>query len=184
MLIFLQLFLCQCECRFIHQSRNWNLDPVLTRPLMVGAVAATDPIPLAQGTSDPLPRPQFRLTKTSFPCISGIPQNAPHCRTLPASFCTASRNLPFIQQSCNCVDAQILHRVVFKYHADNLSFGFNHFVIGFRMVALLHISITVRRPRQYIDDALLSLVPFAAATPFGDLGPLILGDHSLKLHQS
>ena len=142
-----QLFLRQSEYRFIHQSRNRNLDPVLTRPLMVGAIAAAHPIPLSQGTSDPLSRPQFRLTKTGFALISRIPQNAPHRRAFPASFRTTSRNLPFIQQSCNCVDALSLRRVVFKYHSHNLSFGLNYFVIRFRMVTLLHIAITIRRSR-------------------------------------
>src|SRR5262245_1615387 len=122
MLILLQLFLCQSECRFIDQSWNRNLDPVLTRPLMVGAVAATDAISLAQGPSNPLPRPQLRLTETSFAFISGIPQNAPYRRALPASFRTASRNLVFIQQSRNRVDAQIFHRIAFKDHVDNFGF--------------------------------------------------------------
>src|SRR5256885_977303 len=126
MLIFLQLFLRQSEYRFIHQSRNRNLDPVLTRPLVVGAIAAAHPIPLSQGTSDPLSRPQFRLTKTSFALISRIPQNAPHRRAFPASFRTTSRNLPFIQQSCNCVNARELHQKLILWRFSRRRFQEDH----------------------------------------------------------
>src|SRR5689334_2278875 len=73
--------------------------------------------------------------------------------------------------------------VGFKNHADDLGFRFNHIVVGFRTVSLFHISIAIRRSGQYVHDSLLSLVPFAAACPLGDLRAFVLGDHTLELHQ-
>ena len=80
------------------------------------------------------------------------------------------------------MDAELLLRVHLKHPAHHLSFRFHHLVITRRGVTLLHVVVAVRGPGKHIHHSLLRLVPFSAATPFGDLGTLILRYHPLKLH--
>ena len=57
--VFRQLLLCHCEQLLTHQRRNRNFDPILARPLMVGAIPTRQSFSLAYRSRDSLSRPQL-----------------------------------------------------------------------------------------------------------------------------
>jgi len=61
--VLLQLLLRQGESLFADQARNRNLDPILAGPLVVGAVAARQPLAFPQPSRDALPRSELGLPK-------------------------------------------------------------------------------------------------------------------------
>ncbi len=100
----------------------------------------------------------------------------------PANLSAAGENLSLIQLSSHGIEAELLLGVHRKHPAHHLSLRFHHLVITRRGVAFLHVVVAVRGPGKHIHHSLLRLVPFSPATPFGDLGTLILRYHPLKLH--
>ena len=60
-LVLLQLFLSQVEGFVTDQGGHGDLDPVLSRTFMIGAVAAGYPISLSQGPGNSLPWTNLRL---------------------------------------------------------------------------------------------------------------------------
>ena len=182
-LVVVQLFLGQSEGGLAHKRGNRNLDPVRAGPLMVGTVTARHTILLPQRPRDALAGPQLGLSETRLSLIGRIPEHAPNRGTLPPRGRGACRDLPFVQLSRNRIDAESLDGIGIKHHAHDFGFRLDHLVIGVPIIALLDVSIPVRRAGENIDDSLLRFVPFAAPCPFRDLGPFILGNHALKLYQ-
>jgi hypothetical protein len=68
-------------------------------------------------------------------------------------------------------------------HTHNGRLGLHHFIVGVAAIALLHVTVPVRRARQYVHRTLPGTVTLATAGSFDDLSSLILGDHSLHLRQ-
>jgi hypothetical protein len=166
-----------------HQGGHWNFDPILTRAFMIRAVASCMSLALTPWPCDALPRPQFGFAEASSAYISRIAQHCPHRRSFPPGDSFARRDLALVEHSRDRIDAARLFNVGLKYKAHHFCFGFHHFVVSRRRVALLHVSIAVRRSGQHTDRALLGAMPLPSPRALQYLRALVFGDHALELHQ-
>ena len=80
-------------------------------------------------------------------------------------------------------DAETIHRVHLIYPLHHTGLAFLHDVSRQRLVGLAYITVTIRRAAQHADLACLCAMSLAAARAFKNLRPLILGNHTLELHQ-
>ena len=129
----------------IFNGGHWNFDPILTWPFMTGAVASCMSLTLTQWSCDPLPRPQLGLAEARSSYVSRIAQHRPHRRSFPPRDSFASRDSALVEHSRNRIDAGRLLNVSLEHKAYHIGFAFKHLVVGCRRIALLHVSITVRR---------------------------------------
>src|SRR5437016_8232503 len=95
----------------------------------------------------------------------------------------AGGDVTFIELASDGTQAETLTSISIKNPAHHLGLGFDHLVIGLCGFAFLHIAIAVRGLGKYADGSLLGAMALAPTTTLSDLGPLVLGDHALKLHQ-
>src|SRR5258708_1310837 len=68
----------KCEGFFRDNCRHRNLDPLIARPLMMGAIAWGSSASDAQWSCDALPLRAFRFVETGYSHVSGIAQHSPN----------------------------------------------------------------------------------------------------------
>src|SRR5215831_2596820 len=153
---------------FFADHRNRDLDPIGSRPLVVGTVAARQPPAFPQCSRDALSRPEFGLPIAGPAPVGRVAQHPPNRGSLPASRPRSSRNLLLVQQPGNGTDAEPLLRVHLIHPTHHSRLRFDDFVIGGGSVALPHITVTVRGARQYVDRSLAGPVTFAPARALGN----------------
>src|ERR1035441_5911449 len=109
--VLLQLLLGQREDLFADQGGNGNLDPVLARSFVIGAIAAGQSVALPQRSRDPLAWTQLGVAITAPAAVRRVAQQVPDRRPLPARRLRPGRKLAFVEHAGNRVDAEPLLRV-------------------------------------------------------------------------
>lgn len=107
-LVFLHLLLGKGESLFADQSRNRDLDPLRSRSLVVGTVAARQSLAFPQRSRDALSRAEFGLPIARPAPVCRVAQHPPDRGSLPACHPRLGRNMIAVQQACNGIDAQSL----------------------------------------------------------------------------
>src|SRR5215208_6525060 len=126
--VFLQLLLSQREGLFADQGGNGNLNPVLARSFVIGAITAGQSVALPQRSRDSLPWTKLGLAITCPASVRRIAQQTPDRRSFPARGLRSGGNLAFVQHAGNCVDAETLLCVHLIHLAYDGGFGFDDFV--------------------------------------------------------
>src|SRR5215831_11861014 len=97
--VLLQLLLGQGECFLADQGGNGDLDPVLARTFVIGAVAAGHAIALAQRSRDSLSRTEFGLAVAGPATIRRVAQQTPDRRSFPSCGPGPGRDLTFVEHA-------------------------------------------------------------------------------------
>src|SRR5579863_8030012 len=145
--VLLQLLLRQRKGLFADQGGNGNLDPVLVRSFVIGAIAAGEPVALPQRSRDSLAWTKLGLAITCPASVRRVPEQPPDRRPFPARRLRPGWNLTFVEHAGNCVDAETLLRVYLIHLAYHRGFGLDNFVECRCGDALFHIAIAVRGAR-------------------------------------
>jgi hypothetical protein len=182
-LVLLQLLLGQGKNLFADQSRHGNLNPFLVRPLVVGAIAIGQTLALSQGPGDPLPGTDLGFAEARPPSVSWITQHAPYRGSFPARGSGARRDLALVEHPRDRIDALVLLGIDIEDHLHHLGLRLDHFIVGGRVLALLHVAIAERGAGKHIDRTLLRAMALAASGTLRNLRPLIFRNHALELHQ-
>ncbi len=88
-----------------------------------------------------------------------------------------------VELAHNGADAESRHRVPLIDVPHHTRFRLNHRVRGRSLITLAEVAIAIRGAAQHADLTRSGAVPLPAARALEDLGPLVLGDHALKLHE-
>ena len=118
-----------------------------------------------------------------FAFIGRICQQFSHAEHMPR-FALGTGNALLAQASADLAQRQAIAADPLKDLFDHLSFLKYDLVLSLPATSVFaDVPVTVWRPRQHIDTAPACRMPFAPTTPFHDLGPFKLGDHTLHLQQ-
>src|SRR6266581_4862755 len=182
-LVLVQQFLRTRKGRLSDERRYRNLDPLFTRPLVVGAVATRHAAPQSQRPRHTLARGHTGLAEAGRAAIGRVPQHRPHHGALPPGARLTRGHAMIIEPAGNRPDAPALHRVGLIDMPHHARLGLDHGIGGRTLLTLTDIAIAVRGAAQHADFARASPVTLPAARALEDLGPFVLGDHPLKLHK-
>ena len=150
-LVGLEPFLRLCKGLFADDRRNGDGDPILSRPLVAGAVTWRDATTQSYWPRDPLARRKRRLAKARLAFVRRIAQHAPDRRALPAATSFAGGDCMFVQQAGDGADAETLNAVQLEHPSHDSSLLFIDLVVRRRMVRLADKTISERSAAQHAD---------------------------------
>src|SRR5450631_2701609 len=182
-LVLMQELLRASKALLVDQSLHRDLDPLLARALVPGAVALRYAAFEPQPPGDARAGSDTRLTEAGDTAVRGVAQHGPHDRALPAGASLARRRAFCVQPAHDLADAEPVDGVHRVDPLHDTCFELVHRVRGGRLVGLAHVSVAVRRAAHDTDLARASAVALAAARSLEDLRPLVLGNHALELHE-
>ena len=110
-LVGLESFLSKREGLLADDRRYRNRDPILSRPLVAGAVAIGHATAHADRPRDPLARRNRRLAETRLTFVRWIAKYAPHRRALPATASLVSGDGLFVHQPSDGANAEAMNAV-------------------------------------------------------------------------
>src|SRR5713226_4215337 len=181
--VHLQQFVRTGKGRLVDEGGYGDFDPFLTWSFVIGAVARRDAAAQAKPSRHTLTCGDARFAEAGGADIRGVAQHRPHRRALPSGPRLPCRHPLVIEPTRDRADAPTRHDVVAIHLSYHPRFALDDGIRCRGVIALPNVAVTVRRAAQDADFARSRPVTLAASRPLEDLGPLVLGDHSLKLHE-
>src|SRR5258708_27027677 len=158
-----------------------DVDPACARWFMLSTVARGKAGAQRKRPRDALPWRLLCLAEARRALVGRIAQHRPYHRPLPTPGLLARRNALLVEETSDRADAEALRCITLKDRADNLCFGFNHFVIRCHLIGLAHITITEWGAAQHTDLTFPRAMAFAAAGTLKDFPTLVFRHHALEL---
>ncbi len=181
--VLVQQFLRAGKGRLLDEGRDRNLDPVLARSFMAGAVATRHAAAQPERPRHALPRGHTGFAEAGHASIRRVAQHRPDHRALPPGAGLPRRHAVLIEPAGDRPDAPARHSVGLIDLLHHARLGFDHDIGGGRLITLPDIAIAVGRAAQHADFSCPSPVPFPAPRALENLRAFVLGDHPLKLHE-
>src|ERR1700756_3185065 len=181
--VLLQPFLGEGKGLGTHDGRHRNWNPLLSGAVFGGARARGKSATSAQKARDFLSLSLFRFAKTRRPLVSRITQHRPDGASFPKGLSSTRGNALGVKPADNRSDAPVLFSLETVDLANHGGLFLDDFVKRCGVLRLLHVAVTIRRPAKHIHQATLGAVSLSPPRALGNLRPLVLCDHPLKLHQ-
>ena len=115
--------------------------------------------------------------------VGGVAEHAPDRGAVPAGLAGAGGDTGAAQPPGQLSDGYALVGVAAEQPGDDGGLVRHDLIPGGGVIVLAHVPVPERGPRQHVHAAGPGALVLAAAGPFHDLRPLILGDHALELDQ-
>ncbi len=182
-LVAAQPFLGERKALFADDRRHRDRDPLFRRPLVSGAVAPGQATAQADRARDPPALRGRGLAECGLALVSRIAQHFPQRGMRPAPAALAGRYPAFVQPAGDRGDAETRDAIELEYPPHHPSLLLDELVVCGRALALADKAVAERSSAEHADLAQTRAMPLAAARALDDLRALVLGDHSLELHQ-